>query len=141
MQAYVQEMKLLQIGSAVMFFVCLFFAAGRFLQEKITIVMNKNLFCLDPYIELCNLSKGLTCGMPSAESLAWLKNILPKWSLSGNTSACLGKLAPPESTVNQGYKDNKRNGGQIPSRLKIDFIMSEFVHFQRCVCVCVNRLH
>lgn len=29
---------------------------------------------------------------------AWLKKIRPKWSRSGNTSACWGRLAPPLST-------------------------------------------
>ena len=40
-----------------------------------------------------------TCGIPSLDILAWLKKIRPKWSLSGKTSACLGKFAPPESTM------------------------------------------
>ena len=39
-----------------------------------------------------------TCGMPSADIRAWLKKIRPKWSRSGNTSSCLGRNAPPEST-------------------------------------------
>ena len=38
--------------------------------------------------------------------LAWLKKILPKWFLSGNTSACLGRLAPPESTKNKAHGDD-----------------------------------
>ena len=38
------------------------------------------------------------CGMPCADMLAWLKKMRPKCSLSGNTSACSGRNAPPEST-------------------------------------------
>ena len=38
------------------------------------------------------------CGMPRAERLAWLKKIRPKCSRSGNTSSCIGRNAPPEST-------------------------------------------
>lgn len=44
-------------------------------------------------------NRSITCAIPSEDILAWLKKILPKWSLSGNTSACRGRLAPPESTV------------------------------------------
>ena len=43
-------------------------------------------------------STAATCGMPLLESIAWFLNILPKWSLSGNTSSCMGRNAPPEST-------------------------------------------
>ncbi len=38
------------------------------------------------------------CGIPSAESRAWLKKMRPKWSRSGKTSAWSGRNAPPEST-------------------------------------------
>ena len=36
--------------------------------------------------------------MPALERFAWLKKIRPKWSRSGNTSSCIGRNAPPEST-------------------------------------------
>jgi hypothetical protein len=39
-----------------------------------------------------------TCGIPSPDMRAWLKKIRPKCSRSGNTSACSGRKAPPEST-------------------------------------------
>mmetsp|Transcript_31149 Transcript_31149/g.103068 ORF Transcript_31149/g.103068 Transcript_31149/m.103068 type:complete len:250 (-) Transcript_31149:519-1268(-) len=39
-----------------------------------------------------------SCGTPAADILAWLKKMRPKCSLSGKTSACRGRLAPPEST-------------------------------------------
>src|SRR5206468_3000488 len=39
-----------------------------------------------------------TCGIRSADIRAWLKKMRPKWSRSGNTSACSGRNAPPEST-------------------------------------------
>ena len=38
------------------------------------------------------------CGIPSADSWAWLKKIRPKWSRSGKTSSWSGRNAPPEST-------------------------------------------
>ena len=37
-------------------------------------------------------------GCPAADICAWLKKIRPKWSRSGNTSSCIGRNAPPEST-------------------------------------------
>ena len=37
-------------------------------------------------------------GMPAADIRAWLKKMRPKCSRSGNTSACKGRNAPPEST-------------------------------------------
>ncbi len=46
--------------------------------------------------------------MPSEERRAWLKKMRPKWSLSGNTSACLGKLAPPESTKEKNRSELKK---------------------------------
>ena len=39
-----------------------------------------------------------TCGMLSADICAWLKKMRPKCSRSGNTSSCIGRKAPPEST-------------------------------------------
>ncbi len=39
-----------------------------------------------------------SCGMPAAESCAWLKKIRPKWLRSGKTSSWSGRNAPPEST-------------------------------------------
>ncbi len=36
------------------------------------------------------------CGL--ADIRAWLKKMRPKWSRSGNTSSCIGRNAPPEST-------------------------------------------
>src|SRR5207244_120355 len=39
-----------------------------------------------------------TCAIPCADIRAWLKKMRPKWSRSGNTSACSGRNAPPEST-------------------------------------------
>lgn len=49
----------------------------------------------------------LTWGIFFADIFAWLKNILPKCEISGNTSACLGKLAPPESTKSFNNKSSK----------------------------------
>jgi hypothetical protein len=37
-------------------------------------------------------------GFLAAPCPTWLKKMRPKWSLSGNTSAWRGRLAPPEST-------------------------------------------
>lgn len=42
--------------------------------------------------------RSLTWGMPAALIVAWLKNVRPKCSLSGKTSAWRGKFAPPLST-------------------------------------------
>ena len=38
------------------------------------------------------------CAIDSADICAWLKKMRPKCSLSGNTSDCSGRNAPPEST-------------------------------------------
>jgi hypothetical protein len=62
--------------------------------------------------------------------LAWLKKILPKCSLSGKTSACRGRFAPPESTrrktftvqknpytmMVQSFKLKKQKPGQRPKK-------------------------
>ena len=51
-----------------------------------------------PLVVAISTSLAARNGILVRDRLAWLKKIRPKCSLSGNTSSCIGRNAPPEST-------------------------------------------